>query len=380
MALTNNQMAMIEYISKNDLSMAKKAALACLVEDSSKKNESKVSYYTRILQSSSLSMVQLPVDIAGFADLEDLSSYNEKRYYITSRESKLFEQVSKMHKVSLTLMEKQIPYLNATLLYGESGVGKTAFSRYTAYKLGLPYLYINFSRLIESYLGKTSKNISHLFDFIKKNQCLVMFDEIDCIAASRRYGGGAESELARSTTTLIQLLDGISNDHVIFAATGASYGTAADTLWEIEGRPDWYYDRSYGKKKQEFSLSGKDAEFLGIHIPRRIKVPVSIKDTKVKLQSGMVYDNSYIDGYLINKSEPVSWKDFMTEEEMKKLVLKKIEEKTKSLENQKKLISFIYHNGKDLPDHELVKKQFEEDKKHIDEIRRSVNGQLKDIA
>lgn len=219
MALTNNQMTMIKYISKNDLSMAKKAALACLAEDNSKKNESKVSYYTRILQSSSLSMVQLPVDIAGFADLEDLSSYNEKRYYITSREIKLFEQVSKMHKVSLALMEKRIPYLNATLLYGESGVGKTAFSRYTAYKLGLPYLYINFSRLIESYLGKTSKNISHLFDFIKKNQCLVMFDEIDCIAASRRYGGGAESELARSTTTLIQLLDGISNDHVIFAAT-----------------------------------------------------------------------------------------------------------------------------------------------------------------
>ena len=44
MALTNNQMAMIEYISKNDLSMAKKAALACLVEDNSKKNASEVSY------------------------------------------------------------------------------------------------------------------------------------------------------------------------------------------------------------------------------------------------------------------------------------------------------------------------------------------------
>lgn len=62
MALTNNQMEMIKYISKNDLSMAKKAALACLVEDNSKKNASEVSYYTRILQSSSLSMVQLPVE------------------------------------------------------------------------------------------------------------------------------------------------------------------------------------------------------------------------------------------------------------------------------------------------------------------------------
>ena len=38
---------------------------------------------------------------------------------------------------------------------------------------------------------------------------------------------------------------------LISYVAGASYGTAADTLWEIEGRPDWYYDRSYGKKKQE---------------------------------------------------------------------------------------------------------------------------------
>ena len=219
MALTINQMKMISSISKNDLNGAKKAAFACLAEDNSKKNEEKVAYFKRVLQNSSLNMIQLPMNITSFANLEDMSSYNEKRYYVTDKENALFDRVAKMHKVSLALMEKRIPYLNATLLYGESGVGKTAFSRYAAYKLGLPYLYINFSRLIESYLGNTSKNIGYLFDFIRKNQCLVMFDEIDCIASSRRYGGGAESELARSTTTLIQLLDGISNDHVIFAAT-----------------------------------------------------------------------------------------------------------------------------------------------------------------
>ena len=78
MALTNNQMTMIKYISKNDLSMAKKAALACLAEDNSKKNEHQVAYYNRILQSSSLSMVQLPVNIAGFADLEDLLRITRK--------------------------------------------------------------------------------------------------------------------------------------------------------------------------------------------------------------------------------------------------------------------------------------------------------------
>ena len=77
-----------------------------------------------------------------------------------------------------------------------------------------------YAALLLKHISATfDSNQRSMFDFIKKNQCLVMFDEIDCIAASRRYSGGAESELARSTTTLIQLLDGISNDHVIFAAT-----------------------------------------------------------------------------------------------------------------------------------------------------------------
>ena len=125
-----------------------------------------------------------------------------------------------MNDVSLQLMEKQIPYLNATLLYGESGVGKTAFSRYVAYKLGLPYLYVNFSRMLDSYLGGTAKNLTNLFNYINQQQCVVMLDEIDSLAVKREYGGGgASAEVSRSTTCLLQLLDAVTNDHVIIAAT-----------------------------------------------------------------------------------------------------------------------------------------------------------------
>lgn len=125
-----------------------------------------------------------------------------------------------MNDVSLQLMEKQIPYLNATLLYGESGVGKTAFSRYVAYKLGLSYLYVNFSRMLDSYLGGTAKNLTNLFNYINQQQCVVMLDEIDSLAVKREYGGGgASAEVSRSTTCLLQLLDAVTNDHVIIAAT-----------------------------------------------------------------------------------------------------------------------------------------------------------------
>ena len=165
--------------------------------------------------------MELPANISGFATMEDLTNtYLENRYYLTQDERKLFELIKNMNDVSLQLMEKQIPYLNATLLYGESGVGKTAFSRYVAYKLGMPYLYVNFSRMLDSYLGGTAKNLTNLFNFINQQQCVVMLDEIDSLAVKREYGGGgASAEVSRSTTCLLQLLDAVTNDHVIIAAT-----------------------------------------------------------------------------------------------------------------------------------------------------------------
>lgn len=131
--------------------------------------------YKNLLQLRGMNLISLPPDVQKFATMEDLTNtYLENRYYLTQDERKLFELIKNMNDVSLQLMEKQIPYLNATLLYGESGVGKTAFSRYVAYKLGMPYLYVNFSRMLDSYLGGTAKNLTNLFSFIRQQQCVVM--------------------------------------------------------------------------------------------------------------------------------------------------------------------------------------------------------------
>lgn len=168
-----------------------------------------------------MNLLELPLNISGFAKAEDLAlTYNEDRYYLSEEEKVIFERIRDMHKVSQTLMEKQISYLNATLLYGESGVGKTEFSRYVAYKLGMPYLYVNFSRMMDSYLGKSAQNLGHLFDYINRQQCVVMLDELDSLAIKRKYqDGGASAEISRTTTCLLQLLDSVTNDHIILAAT-----------------------------------------------------------------------------------------------------------------------------------------------------------------
>lgn len=221
MGMTSNQLALVRYVAENNIQKAKDAALCCCAEDTTQKNHYAVTKYQRLLRSGGMNLMELPANISGFATMEDLTNtYLENRYYLTQDERKLFELIKNMNDVSLQLMEKQIPYLNATLLYGESGVGKTAFSRYVAYKLEMPYLYVNFSRMLDSYLGGTAKNLTNLFDFINQQQCVVMLDEIDSLAVKREYGGGgASAEVSRSTTCLLQLLDAVTNDHVIIAAT-----------------------------------------------------------------------------------------------------------------------------------------------------------------
>ena len=221
MGMTQSQLNLVRYVAENDFTKAKTAALCCCTEDTTQKNHHAVEKYKNLLQLRGMNLISLPPDVQKFATMEDLTNtYLENRYYLTQDERKLFELIKNMNDVSLQLMEKQIPYLNATLLYGESGVGKTAFSRYVAYKLGMPYLYVNFSRMLDSYLGGTAKNLTNLFNFINQHQCVVMLDEIDSLAVKREYGGGgASAEISRSTTCLLQLLDSVTNDHVIIAAT-----------------------------------------------------------------------------------------------------------------------------------------------------------------
>ena len=151
MGMTKNQLQLIEYVARNDLRKAKQAALACCAEDTTQKNHREIRYCENLLNSKGLNMVELPVKISAFCTMEDLSmTFLENRYYLTKEEENLFTLIKNMHTVSLQLMEKHIPYVNATLLYGESGVGKTEFSRYVAYKMNMPYLYVNFSRMVDS--------------------------------------------------------------------------------------------------------------------------------------------------------------------------------------------------------------------------------------
>lgn len=102
-----------------------------------------------------------------------------------------------------------------------SGTGKTQFGRYLAYTMGVLFCYFNLSRMVDSLMGGTSKNLNKVFNYIKGTPCVFMIDELDAISSNRARSDStsASGEMNHTTISLMQNLDQLSSDVVLLAAT-----------------------------------------------------------------------------------------------------------------------------------------------------------------
>ncbi|MZK53352.1 AAA family ATPase [Clostridium beijerinckii] len=213
-----------EAIADNDLMKSKKF-LKIVLDANNKKCDAYVK--NRILKkinTPSLNLIEVPFNIKGFLQVENVElTFNEKRYVTTPKDEEMINQIINTFKVNDKLIEYGINYLNSILLYGVPGCGKTMLGRYIAYKLNMPFAYLNFSNLITSLLGKTGENIQKVFDYISTMKCVFMLDEVDAIGLER--GKDSTGELSRVVINLMQALDKFENDSIIIGATNR-----ADTI------------------------------------------------------------------------------------------------------------------------------------------------------
>lgn len=212
---------LIKSVAENDIREAKKWAVLALNEDTTQKNKDFVTRYKNILTAESSGIIELPGNLKDILICEDVSlSFKENRFYVTKKQDAIAKNIFKLAKVSGKLMELMIPYKNATLLYGPPGTGKTMFGKYIAYKMKLPFCYLNFSKVVDSYMGVTSRNIAQAFAYASSHPCVFMLDEVDTICCNReRASNGSDKEIGRVTVTLMQEFDKIANDVVVIAAT-----------------------------------------------------------------------------------------------------------------------------------------------------------------
>ena len=100
-----------------------------------------------------------------------------------------------------------------------------------------------------------------------------------------------------------------------------------------EGRPDWYYAKRQAETERQFSVSISELELLGIQIPNTHYIPVRFTKYREfdseQMKAGFIY--LFVgNGYLLVKSVQANWTDFLSRDNMQRLVLAKCRKLLKS--------------------------------------------------
>lgn len=221
--LNDNIRRLLSMVAANNMPEARKAALAICANEKSSGNLRFCQRISEQIKSQfGPGMIQLPPNVKDLLIQENVpETFRPERYYLTPENKELVDKVLSMNMVSEKLAGAGIFYLNAALLTGEPGTGKTMLARHIAWKLGIPLLCVNLTRTISSYMGSSANNIGNIFAAVNSEPCVLLLDELDAISTVRGNAkeSGADAEMSRVTTALMQALDYIRGEVIVLAAT-----------------------------------------------------------------------------------------------------------------------------------------------------------------
>lgn len=157
-----------------------------------------------------------------------LSPENVRVFTGLLREYRKSEQI-KMHGLQVR---------SKLLFCGPPGCGKTLCAEVFAHELGLPLFVVKLDRLMSSYLGETATNIRKIFEFARRQPCVLFLDEFDAIARSRD-DNGEHSELRRVVNNLLLFIDQIQPSGFLLAATNLDQ-TLDPAVWRRFDEVLWF--------------------------------------------------------------------------------------------------------------------------------------------
>lgn len=182
-------------------------------------------------------LIPFPEAAGDFIELIE-PSHNHKDIVLSPENIRVFLGLLKEFRRAEDVRRRGLPVRSKLLFCGPPGCGKTLCAEIFASELGLPLYLVKIDRLISSYLGETAANVRKIFEFARKQPCVLFFDEFDALARAR--GDDSEhNELRRVVNSLLIFIDRITPKGFLIAATNLDHALDP-ALWRRFDEVIWF--------------------------------------------------------------------------------------------------------------------------------------------
>lgn len=128
------------------------------------------------------------------------------------------QRVIHEHRQQEKLKSHGLSHRRKILLVGPPGTGKTMTARVLAHEVRLPLHTIQVDKLVTKFMGETSAKLRQIFDLIRDEPGVYLFDEFDAIAGERSRENDV-GEMRRVLNALLQFIEQDPSDNLIIGAT-----------------------------------------------------------------------------------------------------------------------------------------------------------------
>ena len=119
-----------------------------------------------------------------------------------------------------TLSERGFAPIHRLLLEGPPGTGKTMTASVLAHELSLPLLTVRLESVLSKFMGETAAKLRLVFDAVRDQRAVYLFDEFDALGADR--SGNDIGEARRILNSFLVFLDQAASESIVVAATNHS--------------------------------------------------------------------------------------------------------------------------------------------------------------
>lgn len=228
--------------------------------------------------------------------------HTTKDIVLSASNTRVFIGLMKEFRRADDIRRKGLPVRSKLLFCGPPGCGKTICAEVFSAEIGLPMFTVKLDQLISSYLGETASNLRKIFDFARKQPCVLFLDEFDALARSRD-DSSEHNELRRVVNSLLLFIDRLQPKGFLIAATNLDHALDA-AIWRRFDEVIWF-DRperqlverflrmKFRNVSAEFDASGRASDFEGFSYAEIERVCVQAMKASIIERRGKVLEKDF---------------------------------------------------------------------------------------